>query len=79
MTGYKKSLRSALTIAFEGINLRWCYFNYWKTLNNKCKSYRLFHKKLRKKTLIIAFILKIYPYIPSKNRDKYINNLNEYI
>ena len=79
MTDYERSLRNAIMNNFGGIKIRGCFFHYAKNIYKKCKDLKLFTKKKRKNTIIIAFILKIFPYIPKILRDEYIKNLERHI
>ncbi len=45
----------------------------------KNKKIKLFKKKLRFKTLILAFILKAYPFIEDDNKENYCEKINNFV
>ena len=75
MCDFEHSLTIAIKNNIKGINLRGCYFHYAKAIYKRCKSYGLFTKKKKRDTIFIAFILKLYPYIPTKLRKDYIQKI----
>ena len=79
MCDFEHSLRTAIKNNIKGINLRGCYFHYAKAIYKRCKSYGLFTKKKKRDTIFIAFILKLYPYIPTKLRKDYMQKIESYI
>lgn len=79
MTDYEKTLRIAVKNNFVDSKIRGCYFHHSKMIYKKCKNYNLFSKKKRKNTVIIAFILKIFPYIPKNLREDYISKVENFI
>ena len=59
MSDYEKSLRAAI----KNNKIRGCYFHYAKCIYKKCKDLNLFKKSAKNNTIIIAFFLKLFPYI----------------
>ena len=70
-TDFELGLRKSIKKAFKGCLLNGCYFHYWKAIWKKIKALHLFNKENRLNTLLIAFILKAYPFIRDNNRPDY--------
>ena len=79
MCDFEHSLRTAIINNIKDIKLRGCFFHFSKSIYKKCKEYGLFTKNRKKDTIIIAFILKLYPYIPTDLRKDYINKIENHI
>ena len=79
MTDYEHALRSAIKSNLHFIKITSCYFHYAKAIYKKCKYYHLFNKNNKKNTILIAFILKLFPYIPTGLRDEYLEKIRIYI
>ena len=79
MLDFEHSLRNAIRNNLSEIKLVSCYFHYAKAIYKKCKDYHLFKKDKKNHALIVAFIFKIYPYIPTKYREQYLYKVKNYI
>ena len=60
---FELGLRKSIKKVFRGSLLNGCFFHYCKAIWKKIKALHLFKKENRINTLIIAFILKAYPFI----------------
>ena len=79
MCDFEHSLRTAIKNNIKDIKLRGCFFHFSKSIYKKCKEYGLFTKNRKKDKIIISFILKLYPYIPTDLRKDYINKIENHI
>ena len=75
MSDFEIGLRKAIKKNFELCLLDGCYFHYCKAIWKKIKKLNLFKKKLRYNTIIIFFVMKVYPYIKTDKREKYYEKL----
>ena len=77
MCDLEVSLRKAIKQNFEGCLLDGCYFHYAKSIWKKIRKLKLF-KKNRYETIIVAFILKVYPFIKDDKRDIYCDQIEKF-
>ena len=75
---FELGLRKSIKKVFKGSLLNGCFFHYCKAIWKKIKGLHLFKKENRINTLIIAFILKAYPFIKDKNREDYCKKITDY-
>ena len=75
---FELGLRKSIKKVFKGSLLNGCFFHYCKAIWKKIKALHLFKKENRINTLIIAFILKAYPFIKDKNREDYCKKITDY-
>ncbi len=68
----------AIKKTFEGGILQGCYFQFCQDIWKKIKKLHLFKKEFLYSTLIIAFIMKYFPFIKEENRNKYCKNIDDY-
>lgn len=78
MTDYEHSLRASIKNNIPDINIRHAFFIIQKQFIKKLKL-SFIYKKEKKDTILICFILKLFPYIPTKLRKDYINKTKNYI
>ena len=78
MSDFELGIRGTIKQTFDGALLKGCYFHFCKAIWGKIKKYNLFKKELRINTLILAFIIKSYPFIKENNREKYCEKIEEY-
>ena len=55
-----------------------CFFHYCKAIWKKIKSLHLFKKENKINTLVLAFILKAYPFIKEHRREEYCKKKDFY-
>ena len=75
MSDFELGIRGKIKQTFDGELLTGCYFHFFKAIWGKIKKYNLFKKELRINTLILAFIIKSYPFIKENNREKYCEKI----
>ena len=78
MCDFELGLRRAIKTSFEGCSLQGCYFHYCKAIWNRIKKLNLFKKNLRINTMILAFIIKAYPFIQNNRRDDYCSKIDNF-
>ena len=75
---FEKSIIKAINSEFFKSKLNGCYFHFVKALWKKAKKLGLTKLSFLKNTKIIIFGFKIYPFILTKNKDAYINEIYDY-
>ena len=75
MTDFELSLRKSVKNNFEFYLLNGCYFHYCKAIWKKIKKLNLFKKNFRMNTLLLAFVMKAYPYIKDAKKEEYCNKI----
>ena len=78
MCDFELPLRKAIKNNFKNCLLDGCYFHYAKEIWKKIKKLKLFKKKLRYETIIVAFIIKVYPFIKDDKRENYCQQIKLY-
>ena len=78
MTDFELSLRKSVKNNFEFCLLNGCYFHYCKSIWKKIKKLNLFKKNFRMNTLLVAFVMKAYPYIKDAKKEEYCNKILKY-
>lgn len=78
MSDFELPMRKAIKKCFDGCLLNGCFFHYCRAIWKKIKKLNLFKKALRKNTMILAFILKSYPFIKDERREEYCNMIDTY-
>ena len=78
MCDFEIGLREAIKNEFKFCILQVCYFHYCKAIWKKIKKLHLFKKELRYDTIIIFFIMKVYPYIKEENRNNCCEKMETY-
>ena len=68
-------MRKAIKASFELCKLQVCYFHFCKAIWNKIKKLHLFKKAYRVNTMLIAFIIKAYPFIKRDLREEYCKKI----
>lgn len=74
-TDFELGLRKLIKNVFKGCLLNGCFFHYCKAMWKKIKALDLFKRENRINNLIIAFILKAYPFIKDKDREDYCTKI----
>ena len=69
---FEKSLIKAVNLEFPKSKINGCFFHYVKALWKKAKIFGLTKLNLLKRTKIIIFGFKIYPFILKKNKENII-------
>ena len=67
MCDFELGLRKSIKKVFEGGLLQSC-FHFCKSIWTEIKKMHLFKKEMRNNTLIIAFLMKIYPFVFEKKK-----------
>jgi hypothetical protein len=79
MTDFENGLMKAFKNVFNDAPIYGCYFHFIINLYDKAKKYGLFKKALKKYTYIIIISMKMYPYISEEEKDKFLDNMKNYI
>ena len=75
---FEKSLLKAIKNKFSDSKINGCYFHYIKSIWKKLRNFGLTKKSNIDKTKIIAFALKLYPFILKEKKSIFINEIYEY-
>ena len=78
MCDFELGLRKSIKKVFEGGLLQGCYFHFCKSIWTKIKKLHLFKKEMRNNTLIIAFLMKIYPFVIEKNKVEFLKKIEQF-
>ena len=78
MSDFEIGLRRAIKKKFEYCLLDGCYFHYCKAIWKKIKKLQLFKKTLIYDTIIIFFVMKVYPFIKEEKREQYNEKIEIY-
>ena len=78
MSDFEIGLRKSIKKNFDNCLLEGCFFHYSKAIWKKIKKLKLFSNNLRYNTIILAFILKSYPFIKEDKRDKYCEKIENF-
>ena len=79
MTDFEKSLRRVIKEKYPKAFLEGCYFHFIKALWEKSKRLGIYNKKNINNTKILIFAFKVYPFIKEKERDKYLEDIKDFI
>jgi len=75
---FELGLRRAIKNKLEDCLLDGCYFHYCKAIWKIIKKLNLFKKRLRYNTIIIVFIMKVYPFIKDDKKENFYKKMETY-
>lgn len=78
MADFELGLRGAIKKVFDAVSLAGYYFHFCKSIWSKIKKLNLFKKTLSVNTMVLAFIIKAYPFIKEKNRENYCKKIEDF-
>ena len=78
MVEFEKSLLNSVKENFPNATIDGCFFHYSKLIWTKASLLGLCTKDNLKRTKIIIFILKLFPFILSDDRTEIFNKIKEY-
>ena len=78
MCDFEIPLRKAIKENFPGCILQGCFFHFCKAIWAKINNLNLFKKNMRRNTILIAFILKSYPFIKNERREIYCKKITDF-
>ena len=78
MSDFELSLRKSIRKNFKGCILQGCYFHFCKSIWKKIKKLHLFKKEYRYNTIILAFVMKVYPFIKGNKKEVYYNKIENF-
>ena len=78
MADFGLGLRGAIKTIFDGVSLAGCFFHFCKSIWSKIKKLYLFKKTLGVNTMVLAFIIKAYPFIKEKNLENYCKKIEDF-
>ena len=78
MADFEIGMRSAIKKCFEVGIIKGFFFHFCKSIWKKIKMLHLFKIELRENTLIIAFIMKYFPFIKEDKKENFCKKMDDF-